>query len=732
MPSVRKLSTDTTWQEIKSTPADWRKADPADLIGMLHHLHLIRAFEEYVLELAGEQLVHGPAHSSIGQEGAAVGCISALRSSDQINGTHRAHHHFLAKALAHVNPDTLDPVRDALPDTMQAVLQKTLAEILGLEQGYCAGRGGSMHLRWDEAGVVGTNAIVGGGVPIATGVAWSRKRAGEGDVVVTFFGDGAVHQGAVAESFNLAALYDLPILFFIDNNQYAVSTTIEESTREHRLSARGQAYGIPSFVCDGMDPLAVRIATEKALKLLRAGKGPVILEAHSYRYFHQNGPLPGSAFGYRSKEEEAEWRSRDSIDYLGAELIDLGHLDKAAAEGLRHAAQDAISRAGDALLEPDGNHRRIKPSLWPAASSVDHGVRGDMSEFNGVRVEEQENHSGTIEDRKFVDLVAQVMGRRMEQDERIFVLGEDVHHLRGGTNGATRGLPEKFPDRVIGTPITENGFAGLAGGVAADGKYRPVVEFMYADFCYVAADQVFNQIAKLRHMFGGDMPVPLVVRGKVAAGSGYGSQHSMDPTGLYAMFPGFRIVAPSTPYDYVGLMNSALLCEDPVLVVEHLDLYQTKGPAPAEDLDYYIPLGRAKVVRSGEDLTVLSGLAMVWPCVEIADEMGISAEVIDLRSLDRAGIDWDTIGASIAKTNNVLVVEQGTQGTSYGGSLADEIQRRFFDYLDQPVQRVVGGEAAPTISKVLDHAANAGPEDIARGYERVLADAGRPYARAAE
>ena len=129
---------------------------------------------------------------------------------------------------------------------------------------------------------------------------------------------------------------------------------------------------------------------------------------------------------------------------------------------------------------------------------------------------------------------------------------------------------------------------------------------------------------------------------------------------------------------------------------------------------------------------MLAGLAMVWQCVDIANDMGVSAEVIDLRSLDRAGIDWETIGASIAKTNNVLVVEQGTQGTSYGGSIADEIQRRFFDYLDQPVQRVVGGEAAPTISRVLDHAANAGPEDIVQGYERVLAEAGRPYARAAE
>ena len=732
MPSVRKLATETSWEEIRTTPADWRKAEAKELIRILHHLHLIRAFEEYVLELAGDTLVHGPAHSSIGQEGAAVGCISALRSSDQINGTHRAHHHFLAKALAHVVPDGLDPLSDQLPGAMQDVVQRTLAEIMGLEQGYCAGRGGSMHLRWDQAGVVGTNAIVGGGVPIATGVAWSRKRAAQGDVVVTFFGDGAVHQGAVAESFNLAALYDLPILFFIDNNQYAVSTTIPDSTREHRLSARGQAYGIPAMVCDGMDPLAVRLATERALKILRTGNGPIILEAHSYRYFHQNGPLRGSAFGYRSKAEEAEWRARDPLDRMARELTTLGLIDEAGVARLRTAALDAMMRAGDALLEPDGNKRRIKPDLWPDAASVDHGVRGDLSELNGVRYEELETHSGPIEARKFVDLVAAVMARRMEEDERIFVLGEDVGKLRGGTNGATRGLPERFPDRVVGTPITENGFAGMAGGVAADGKYRPVVEFMYPDFCLVAADQVFNQIAKMRHMFGGDLPVPLVARGKVAARSGYGSQHSMDPAGLYAQFPGWRIVAPSTPFDYVGLMNSALRCQDPVLVIEHLDLYLTEGPAPVEDLDYFIPFGKAKVVRPGNDMTVLAALAMVRPSIEVADEMGVSAEVIDLRSLDRAGLDWETIGASIAKTNNVLIVEQGTQGTSYGGTIADEIQRRFFDYLDQPVQRVVGGEAAPTISKTLDHAANASPEDIARGYEAVLADSVRPLVRAAE
>ena len=657
MPRSIKLKTSAPWEEIRVTEADWLKADVPTMVRMLQNLNLIRAFEETVLELSGESLVHGPAHSSIGQEGAAVGAMAAARPGDQINGTHRAHHQFLAKTLNHVSPSTYDPLAGPLAEPMQAVVQRTLAEVMGLEQGYCGGRGGSMHLRSRESGVVGTNAIVGGGVPIATGVAWSRKRLGQGDVVISFFGDGAMHQGAVAESFNLAALYNLPILYFVENNQYAVSTTVQESTRETRLAARGQAYGIPAFTTDGMDPLAVKITTEKALSILRKGKGPVIVEADCYRFFHQNGPLPGSAFGYRSKEEEQKWRKRDPPAYMAMRMIESGHLTKHETERLREEAVAAVERAAQNLLEPDGNRRRIKPNLWPNRSEVDHGVRGDMSEFDGVRYEEKEDHSGEVVERKFIDLVSGVMGRRMETDSRIFVIGEDVHKLRGGTNGATKGLAQKFPDRIIGTPITEGGFAGLAGGVAADGHFRPVVEFMYADFIYVAADQVFNQIAKMRHMFGGDLPVPLVLRAKVAAKSGYGSQHSMDPSGLFTQFPGWRIVAPSTPYDYVGLMNSALLCEDPVLVVEHIDLYQSMGPAPAEDLDFFIQLGKSKVVRPGAGFTVLTSLAMVGPCVEIADQADIDAVVEVLKG------DWLTQGPAIDKFENDLNIYFGAKYT---------------------------------------------------------------------
>ncbi|OIR03524.1 acetoin:2,6-dichlorophenolindophenol oxidoreductase subunit alpha [mine drainage metagenome] len=726
MPKIIKLTPEAPWQEVRSTAKDWDALGADALLRMLHHLHLIRAFEAAVLELDGQGLIHGPAHSSIGQEGGAVGAMAELDSGDQITGSHRGHHQFLAKGLRHIDPADYDPRKEAVPAQVRQFLYRTLAEILGLADGFCQGRGGSMHLRWQEAGALGTNAIVGGGVPIANGVAWAKKRQGQGQVAFTFLGDGAVNIGAVPESMNLAALWDLPICFFIENNGYAVSTTIKEETRETRLSSRGAAYGIPAFKVDGMDPLAVRLATKMALEVMRSGLGPTIIEAELYRFFHHGGGLLGSAFGYRSKEEEAAWRARDPLTRVAREMIARDWLseqeDAAIGEHARSAMQETVAR----LTEADGAKRRIIPALWPKPEFRDQGLRGDLSEFADVRCEELESASGSTGEVKFIDIVSRVMARRMEQDERIFVMGEDIHRLKGGTNGATRGLAERFSGRIVPTPIAEQGFVGLAGGVAMEGTYRPVVEFMYPDFSLVAADQVFNQIAKARHMFGGETRMPLVLRTKVAIGTGYGSQHSMDPAGLYAMWPGWRIVAPSTPFDYVGLMNSALLCEDPVLMIEHVALYNTSGPGPLEDLDYFIPLGRAKVVRPGSAFTVLTYLAMTPLAIKAAEEMGIDVEVIDLRSLDRAGIDWETIGKSIAKTNNVVVLEQSPLTASYGAMLTDEIQRRYFDHLDQPVARICGGEASPSVSKVLERAAFVGSEEIRAGYAQMMADMGRP------
>jgi 2-oxoisovalerate dehydrogenase E1 component len=223
-------------------------------------------------------------------------------------------------------------------------------------------------------------------------------------------------------------------------------------------------------------------------------------------------------------------------------------------------------------------------------------------------------------------------------------------------------------------------------------------------------------------MFGGDNKVPFVLRSKVAMGTGYGSQHSMDPAGIFATAAGWRIVAPSTPYDYVGLMNTALACDDPVVVIEHVDLYASSGPALDDDFDHYLPVGKAAVRRTGSALTILTYGVMTNYVLAAVEETGVDADVVDLRWLDRASIDWDTISGSIRKTNNVLIVEQGAVGTSYGGWLSDEIQRRLFDWLDAPIERVTGGVASPSISKVLERAAFARSEEVAAKLGETLGD----------
>ena len=263
----------------------------------------------------------------------------------------------------------------------------------------------------------------------------------------------------------------------------------------------------------------------------------------------------------------------------------------------------------------------------------------------------------------------------------------------------------------------------MALGAALNGM-RPVVEIMYPDFALVAADQLFNQIGKVRHMFGGEFPVRVLVRSRVSAGTGYGSQHSMDASGLFALYPGWRIVAPSTPHDYIGLLNAALACDDPVLMVEFNDLLRSSGPVP-EDWDYIIPFGKARLVRSGQRCTILTYGTMVGHCAEAVERSGVDAEIIDLRTLDPLGLDWETISASVQRTNALLIAERSARGTTIGSRIVSDAQARLFDHLDHEIVHVSGAHSSPVVSKVLERAALAGADAV----EQALRDLDRRRGR---
>jgi len=397
-------------------------------------------------------------------------------------------------------------------------------------------------------------------------------------------------------------------------------------------------------------------------------------------------------------------------------------VDKKTLAEMSKKAGDSVAAASAALTEtePQSNQLRIIPALWPDPGAVDSGIRGDLSELAGQRMMEVEDidpaKSTTM---KFVEAMAAVQLRAMERDERVIVLGEDVHRLGGGTVGGTKGIIERFPDRLIGTPIAENGFTGMGLGAAINGL-RPIIEIMYADFCLVAADQLFNQIAKVRHMFGGTSTVPLIVRIRAAGGHGYGSQHSMDPSGLFALWPGWRVIVPTTPFDYIGLFNSAVLCDDPVVVVETQTLFQNEGPVPAGDLDYCIPFGKARILRRGSACTIIACGNMAPISLEAVEKCGIDAEVIDPRTVDSESLDWQTIGDSVRRTNRLLVAEQTARGPSLGAHIVQEGQERLFDYLDHQILRVSGSHSAPVVSKILEQAALAGVDEVIAGLNALM------------
>jgi len=714
---------------LETSDADLQTIEQGHLVQMLALLHLIREFETRLLDLKDADLVHGPVHASIGQEGVAAAVAVALRKSDMIASTHRAHGHFLSKAIVYHAPDGYSPLRDAITPQIQEVVNRTLAEIMGLRDGWCGGRGGSMHLYDVVSGNLGSNAIVGGGIPIATGAAWAQKIQRKDSVVVSFFGDGAINQGCFHEVANMAALWDVPILYLVENNLYAVGTCSDEISHVEDLALRSIGYGFDSLIVDGMDPVSMYIAVRDVTEAMRSKPFPFLIEAKTYRYRHHGGGLVGSAYGYRTKEEEAKWLAKDPLVLFPERLIRLGIISQADNERLQATAQQSIAQAVDFCTEERDGKRYIPAAKWPPPETATHNVRCD-DVFDGgrstgtVRFSERKDFVN-FQPMSYVQAIAGITLRNMARDERVIVLGEDVANLRGGVYGATRGIKEAFPERLFNTPISEAGFVGMAGGLASVGL-RPVVEVMYPDFALMASDQLFNQIGKLRHMYGGQVCFPVVLRTRVGIGFGYGGQHSMDPSGFFALFSGWRIMAPSNAFDYVGMFNTAMRFDDPVLMVEHGSLYQETDLVPVDgagqhDLDYFIEYGKAHVVRQGSDVTVLTYLTGVEKCLQAAEELaanGISAEVIDLRTLDYMGMDFVTIGESVKKTGCVLIVEQGAKSLTLGARISDEVQESFFDYLDCPIGKVAALDVPLPVSRRLE-------EVVVPSLDRIKAEMAR-------
>jgi 2-oxoisovalerate dehydrogenase E1 component len=611
----------------------------------------IRRFDERTAELFLEGLVKGTAHSYVGEEAVAAAACANLRVDDYIVGTHRGHGHCLAKG---------------------ARMDRMMAELMGRVDGYCRGLGGSMHIAALDLNILGCNGIVAAGLPIGTGAALASRIRRTDRVVIAFFGDGASNQGVVHESLNLAAVWKLPIIFLCENNQYALSTSSKRTVAGDSIAARAGAYAIPGVRVDGNDLGAVYEAVKTAVARARAGEGPTLVEAMTYRWggHSMRANLPD----YRTKEEEREWMERDPIAGVRLEL------ERAGATRLR------IKELGEAVeVELDRAVAFAKSSPEPTIEVMESSVYAPHAPAT-----EPADRGGP--ERTMAEALNEALHAEMTRDERVFLMGEDVS-LIGGIFGVTRGLRDTFgEERVRDTPISEAGFLGAGVGAAIAGL-RPIVEIQIWDFIAVTMDQVVNQAAKFRYMLGGGPTVPLVIRGPQGGGIRLAAQHSQSLEAWFAHVPGLVVVAPSTPYDAKGLLASAIRDDNPVIFLEHKALYAVKGPVPAEP--YAIPLGKADVKREGSDVTVIATQAMVARALAAATELekdGISVEVVDPRTL--VPLDEATILASVRKTHRLVVAHEAVKRGGFGAELAALVAEKALDELDAPVVRV-GARAVP-------------------------------------
>ena len=680
-----------------------------DLLDILRRMFEIRFFEDKVYDLLGENIIKGASHLYAGQEAVAVGAIAALRDDDLITSTHRGHGHCHARGASLAEGE----------EAQQEHLNKMMAELCGRATGYCKGRGGSMHIADVEKGNLGATGIVGGNIPVATGAGLSIKMQGAkgghpGRAIVCFFGDGASNTGNFHEALNMASAWTLPVVYVVENNLYGMSVPFHTVTNLTDISARAQAYGMPGVSVDGMDPLAVYEAVHAALERARRGEGPSLIECKTYRWYGHSRSDPRK---YRTKEEEQAWRDRDPLVTFAQALIEAGLLTEEEREAIENRAVEAVERATQfAMDSPFPDPAEVEEDVYVRNPPTPNEIEAERRLRQLVREAPKEG-TPDMPVITYAQAVSDAQREEMERDPAVFVMGEDVA-LYGGAYGATRGLWEDFPDRVLDTPISEALIGGAAVGAAMTGL-RPVAEIMYVDFTPLAMDQIANQGAKNRYMFGGKTRVPMVIRSEGGAGRSIAAHHSQSLEALWVHFPGIYVVMPATPYDAKGLLKAAIRDDNPVMFIEHKMLYGTQGPVPTHD--YAIPLGLADVKREGSDVTIISYSRMVLRALEAAEklaEQGISAEVVDLRSLKP--LDMETVVQSVRKTGRVVGVSEGYRTGGFMSELFTRINESAFDWLDAPMVRVTAADVPVPMSETLEDAAIPGVDAIIAGVHKVL------------
>ncbi len=634
------------------------------LLTQLEQMLRIRRFEEKCAELYALEKIRGFLHPYIGEEAIAVGVMSALSKEDQVVATYREHGHALARGMS---------------------MGSVLAEMYGRTNGCSRGRGGSMHLFDKNLNFYGGNAIVAGGLPLATGLAMANKKMQRDAIAVCFFGDGAVAEGEFHESLNLAALWQLPVLFVCENNRYAMGTALALSESETNIAKKARSYGIETVQVDGMNVVDVEAAASAAADYIREQQRPYFIECQTYRF---RGHSSFDSQLYRDREEIAQWEEKGPVKQLIQWLQKNNHFQdpelSAIEAKIAQEISEAMAFAEAGELEPVEQLTRFvySPGTEPPP--------GPMPS------------SQTPATLSYREALRESIRDALNNDPRTFLMGEDVGRY-GGCYAVSKGLLDQFgTERIIDTPLSESGFVGVGIGAALGGM-RPIIEVMTVNFSLLAMDQIINTAASFLHMSGGQFNVPVVIRMACGAGKQLAAQHSHSWENFYANVPGLKVLSPATHNDARYMLSQALIDPDPVLIFEHVMLLNENGPvSEAPDA----PMDKALVRRPGKDITLITYGGNLGKTLQAAEELaaeGIDAEVIDLRSL--RPLDTETIIASVSKTHRAVVIDEGWYTGSFAGEVSAVIMEQAFWQLDAPVARVCTEEVPIPYPHHLEQAA---------------------------
>ena len=615
------------------------------LLDLLFYLELPRSIENRMLNYLRQGKI-SKWFSGIGQEAISVGSTYALNDDDIILPMHRNLGVFTTRDIS---------------------LDSLFCQLMGKEGGFTKGRDRSFHFGLLSKNIIGMISHLAAMLPVATGFGLASKLKKQKKVVLSFTGDGSTSEGDFHEAINLAAVWDLPIIFLIENNGYGLSTPSSEQFKCKNLSDKAIGYGIKGFTIDGNDVLEVYNTISKVAKNIRNGGGPVIIEAITFR---MRGHEEASGTDYIPKKIFNKWLKKDPIEnykkYLQSKKI------------LTDKVQEQINKKIDKKI--DSSFEFALNSKKPQSTSLN-----EINDVYKKHIFNLRNPKDKGLEIRYVDSISNSLKDIMFKNDKTIIMGQDISKY-GGVFKITKDFLEEFgSERVRNTPIIESGILGASVGLALDG-FIPIVEMQFADFVSCGFNQIVNNIAKTHYRWNESLNI--TIRMPYGGGMSAGPFHSQSPESWFFHTPGLKIVAPSSAYDAKGLLNASVEDPNPVLYFEHKYMYRSiRGIVPN---DYYnIEIGKADIKKAGKDASIITyGMGVHW-ALDIANKLendNISIEVVDLRSL----IPWDKdlVEKSISKTNRVLILHEANLTGGIGAEISAYISEKCFKFLDAPVMRL--------------------------------------------